>query len=109
MFFSMSARSALLLWLGSCAAVGLLFGWPVVGCSIALAVSPVYLSIRSRNYLIAFPFAFAGVLLGALAFTTHGIIGSVLISVLVGLLVGQGLSLGAMWLRHWREMGGRSA
>ena len=109
MFFSMSARSGLLLWLGICAVLGMLFGWPVLGCSMAMALGPAYHSIRSRIYLIAVPFAVAGALIGALAFTPHGIIWSVFISLLIGIVVGQGLALAAMWLRHWREVGGRSA
>lgn len=108
MFFALSARTGLLVWLGTCAAIGLLFGWPVLAGSFALSVGPAYLSIRSRSFLV-FPFAFGGAIAGALFFTAHGVITSLLISLLTGTVVGQGLSLIVMWLRHWFEMRGRSA
>jgi len=99
----------LLLWLGSCALLGLLFGWPVIAGSLVLAVGPTYLTISIRNYLIAFPFAVAGALLGALGLTGRGVISAAFVSLVTGIVVGLGLSSVAMWLRHWREMRGRSA
>jgi len=100
--FALSARKALLVWLGTCAALGLLFGWPVMAGSFALSIGPAYLSIRSRNFLVAFPFAFAGALAGALFFTAHSVIASAFLSLLTGIVVGHGLSMAAMWLAHRR-------
>ena len=109
MFFALSARSALVLWLGTCVVLGLLFGWPVIAGSIVLSVGPAYLSSRSRSYFIALPFAIGGALAGALVFTGHGVIASIFISLLTGLVVGIGLSSAAMWLSHRRRINGRSA
>ena len=103
MFFALPARYALLLWLCMCAAIGLLFGWPVIAASVLLALGPTYLAMQSHNVVIAFPVAAVGALAGALALTSHGVIASVLISLLTGFVVGLGLSSAAMWLNHWRR------
>ena len=109
MFFALSARSALVLWLGACVALGVFFGWPVIAGSITAAVGPAYLSSRSRNHLIAFPFAIGGAVAGAAAFTGHGVIASMFICLLTGLVVGIGLSSAAMWLSLRLRLNGRSA
>jgi len=103
MFLALPARFALLLWLSMCAAIGLLFGWPVIAASILLALAPTYLSMRSHNVVIAFPVAAVGALAGALALTSHGVIASALISLPTGFIVGVGLSSAAMWLSHRRS------
>jgi len=109
MFFALPARAVLLLWLGLCAIIGLLFGWPVIVGSILLAVGPTYLSMQSHHGIIAFPVAAVGALAGALSLTSHGLVASVLISLLTGFVVGLGLSLAAMWLNHRRTCACRSA
>jgi len=107
-FLALSARAALLLWLGLCTTLGLLFGWPVIAASFAVGIGPAYSSVRSRNFMIAFPFAFGGAVVGAVAFTDHSVVAAVLISLLEGIVVGHGLCFAAMWFHHRLEVG-RSA